>query len=238
MATRAEGVTTRTGRAGGFLGFHMTRGRGVSWGAVFAGLLIGTALQIVLTMFGVAIGLGAADDSAKAAGIGTGIWAVVAALIAAWVGGRGAGATARARERGDGAFHGILAWALSTVLFIWLVSSGAGKLIGGAANLAGNVAGGAVAGATQGAATRPGAVQNAAQNAQANANDPAVQQRIDSAQQNVAEAADTARKVAKSAAWLALLGMGLTAAASAFGGASAARDDDDDEVVVARTARV
>ena len=147
MATRDDTVgTTRIGRGGGLFSLRLSHAHGVNWGAVFAGLLIGSAVQIILTMLGVAIGLGAAGDSAKGASIGAGIWAVVAALIAAWLGGRVAGMTSRSRERGDGAFHGLLAWALSTIVVVWLVSSGAGKLIGGAASVAGNVAGGAASG--------------------------------------------------------------------------------------------
>src|SRR5688500_2793518 len=164
VATGDAVVTTR-GRRGGLFGFHMTPGRGVSWGAVFAGRVIGMALQIVLTLLGVAIGLGAADDSARGASIGAGIWALVAALISAWIGGRVAGAAARSRQRGDGAFHGILAWALSTLIAIWLLSSGVGRILGGAANMAGNVMGGATAGAAQGAAMRPADVRRTAENA-------------------------------------------------------------------------
>lgn len=221
--------TARTGKRGGLFGFHMTRGRGVSWGAAFAGWAVGTALQIALTLLGLAIGLAAVDDSAKAAGIGAAAWTLVAALISAWLGGRVAGAAAHARQRGDGAFHGILAWSLSTLIAVWLLTSGASRLLGGAAGLAGDVMGGATAGASQGAAMRPEQmrenVQDAAQNAQGQVNE-------EEARQDARRAADTAQDVATGAAWLALLGMGLTAAAAALGGASAARDDDDDDVVI------
>lgn len=232
MATRDETVgTARTSRGGGLFSMRLSHAHGVSWGAVFAGLLMGSAVQIVLTMLGVAIGLGAADDSAKGASIGAGIWAVIAALISAWLGGRVAGMTARARERGDGAFHGLLAWALSTIVAIWLITAGAGKLLGGAASIAGNVAGGAASGLSQATATQPNTVRNNMENASENAQQPSVQQNADTLRAHAAEAADTARKVAKNAAWIALLGMALTAIASALGGAGAARDDYDTVVV-------
>lgn len=236
MATRAESVgTTRTGRGGGLFAMRLSHGRGVSWGAVFAGLLMGSAVQIILTMLGVAIGLGAADDSAKGASIGAGIWAVIAALIAAWLGGRVAGMTARAREGGDGAFHGLLAWALSTIIAIWLISAGAGRLIGGAASMAGNVAGGAASGLSQATATRPNTVSSNVQDMSQRAQQPQVQANADTLKERAAEAADTARKVAKNAAWIALVGMILTAIAAALGGSSGARDDYDDVVVVRDT---
>lgn len=234
MATRDATVrTSRPGRGGGLFAMRLSHGRGVSWGAVFAGLLMGTAVQIILTMLGVAIGLGAADDSAKGASIGTGIWAVIAALLAAFLGGRVAGMTARAREKGDGAFHGLLAWALSTIIAIWLISAGAGKLLGGAASVAGNVAGGAASGLSQATATRPNTVRENAQDMSQNAQQPQVQAQADTLKERAAEAAETARKVAKNAAWIALVGMILTALAAAFGGANGARDDYD-EVVVGR----
>jgi len=63
VATRAESVgTTRSARGGGLFAMRLSHGRGVSWGAVFAGLLMGSAVQVILTMLGVALGLGAADD--------------------------------------------------------------------------------------------------------------------------------------------------------------------------------
>ena len=236
MATRDPTAgTTRAGQGGGLFSMRLSHGRGVSWGAVFAGLLMGGAVQILLTMLGVAIGLGAADNSVKGASIGTGIWAVIAALVAAWLGGRVAGMTARARERGDGAFHGLLSWALSTIIAIWLISAGAGKLIGGAASIAGNVAGGAASGLSQATATQPNTVRNNAQDMSQNAQQPQVQANADTLKQRAADAADTARKVAKNAAWIALVGMILTGLAAAFGGAGAVRDDHDDTVVVRDT---
>ena len=233
MATRAETVEpTHTEHGGGLFSMRLSHAHGVSWGAVFAGLLMGSAVQIILTMLGVAIGLGAAGDSVKGASIGAGIWTVVAALIAAWLGGRVAGMTSRSRQRGDGAFHGLLAWALSTIIAAWLLSSGAGKVIGGAVGVAGNVAGGAASGLSQATATQPNAVRNTAETAQQNAQQPQVQANIDTTKERAAQAAETARGVATGAAWIALAGMLLTAVAAALGGAGGSSDAHD--TVVAR----
>ena len=58
----------------------------LKWGAVFAGLVVALALQVVLTLLGTAIGLSAVGPgtSARGIGIGAGIWMIVTALIAVW----------------------------------------------------------------------------------------------------------------------------------------------------------
>jgi hypothetical protein len=122
----------------------------VSWGAIFAGLVVATVVQVVLALLGLAIGLAAFDPgtSAKGAGIGTGLWVIVSALVALFVGGLTTGRLAGVMERRDGFLHGVVLWGLSTLLGVWLLSRGLGALFGGAFNLAGNVLGGAARAAT------------------------------------------------------------------------------------------
>jgi hypothetical protein len=59
----------------------------VSWGAVFAGLVV--ALVITLRQFGMGIGLGAINPAGEPLGMGTGaaIWLGITTLIALFVGG-------------------------------------------------------------------------------------------------------------------------------------------------------
>ncbi|MBA3659522.1 MAG: hypothetical protein H0W67_07990 [Gemmatimonadales bacterium] len=115
----------------------------LSWGAVFAGLVVATALQVVLTLLGTAIGLAAWDpgDSARGLGIGAGIWAIVSILISLFVGGSTTGRLAGILTRKDGALHGVLLWGLSTILTLWLLASGVSALAGGAFRLAGGALG-------------------------------------------------------------------------------------------------
>ena len=68
---------------------HLRTAFRLSWGAVFAGLVVATVLQIVLTLLGTAVGLAAWDpgESARGLGLGAGIWAIFSILISLFMGG-------------------------------------------------------------------------------------------------------------------------------------------------------
>lgn len=199
----------------------------VNWGAVFAGLVIATALQVVLTVLGAAIGLTALDgeDSGRAFGIGAGIWALLVPLVTLFVGGMTAGHLANVRDRTDGFIHGALVWGLSLLLATYLLGTGASRVLGGTLNLAGNLTGGAVSAATS-VASRPDVDGNTLENAQARLEAEAQERGITAqdAEAKVAEVrakageiADEAQGVAAGGAWLALLALGLSLGAAAFG---------------------
>src|SRR4051812_31079644 len=65
--------------------------RRVSWGAVFAGLAIGLAVQILLSLLGVAIGASTidplrGDTPGKGIAAGAGIWLLISGLISTYTG--------------------------------------------------------------------------------------------------------------------------------------------------------
>lgn len=106
------------------------------WSAVFAGAATTVALWVLLQMVGMGIGLATVhvDDtgSLRDVGIGSTVWTLVAPLIAMFVGGIVAGRLAGTWSRGTGALHGLVTWALSSVLgllvtigIVTLVASGA-----------------------------------------------------------------------------------------------------------------
>lgn len=150
----------------------------LSWGAVFAGLVLATALQIVLTTLGGAIGLAAFDpgSSAKAFGIGTAVWAVLSLLVSLFLGGSTTGRLAGRLSRTDGFLHGALLWALSTLLTIWLVSRGVGAVAGTAFSALGKVAGAATSAVATGAAGAAGGAASAVAN---NDGDTGLRQQLD-----------------------------------------------------------
>ncbi len=131
----------------------------IRWGAIMAGLIVATAVQVVLALLGLAVGLAAFDprSSAGSFGLGAGLWTIVSALIALFVGGMTAGRLSGVLTQRSGFLHGVVLWALSTLLTVWLLSRGLGALFGGALNLTGNLVGGA--------ANAAGAVASAAVNA-------------------------------------------------------------------------
>ena len=105
----------------------------LSWGAIVAGMLVATALHLLLSLLGMAIGLDVWEpgDRLRTLGGALGIWVVVSGIIALFVGGLTTGRLAGILTRGDGALHGVVLWSLSTVLAAWLVASGLTTVVGG-----------------------------------------------------------------------------------------------------------
>ncbi len=155
----------------------------LSWGAVFAGLAIATALQIVLTLFGFAFGLGNYNAGGeKALGIGTGLWALVSLLIALFLGGTTTGRLAGRLTRTDGFLHGALLWALSTLLTVYLLSRGIGALVGTAFGAVSSVVGTAASAVATGAASAAGGAASAAAGALSNpSNDSTIRTQLEQA---------------------------------------------------------
>ena len=216
-------ITSATGHPAGWSG-ALSR---VSWGAVFAGLVIATALQVVLTVLGAAIGLTALDgpDSGRAFGIGAGIWALLVPIITLFIGGSMAGRLANLRDRADGFIHGALVWGLALLLATYLLGTGASRILGGTLNLAGNLTGSAVSAAGSVASRSDvdaDAVAQARDRAEAEARDRGItnqdaRNKAAAIRESAGEVADTAQAVAAGGAWLALLALGLSLAAAAFG---------------------
>src|SRR5687768_14078665 len=115
----------------------------ISWGAIFAGVIIAMAVQFLLSLLGTGIGMSTVDPaqgdspSTGAFGIGAGIWWTVSSLIALFIGGWAAGHLAGNPLKKDGALHGFLTWALSTLVMLYLISSAVGTVVGGAFNMLG-----------------------------------------------------------------------------------------------------
>jgi hypothetical protein len=109
----------------------------ISWGAVFAGATIALVTQIILNMVGVGVGLSTIDvaagdtPSAGSLSIGAGIWSVISGIVAAAVGGYIAGRLSGKASQSTTAYHGLIAWAVSTLIVVYLLSSAASGLFGG-----------------------------------------------------------------------------------------------------------
>ena len=134
----------------------------ISWGAIFAGAVVAVVVGLLLNLLGLGIGLSTfdmgPDDTAKGLGITQGVWFVISSLLSLFAGGWVAGHLAGMPRRVDGLLHGIVAWGLTTLLTVYLVSSGIGSLIGGVTSVVGGVASAAGSGI---AAAAPGALDAA-----------------------------------------------------------------------------
>lgn len=163
-------LVVRTTDSGKGAPFH------VSWGALFAGAAAALGVWILLYAFGVALGLSTVDpndsDTLRASGIFTGVWGLVAPLVALFIGGLVAGRSGGALGRPGGALHGLVVWSLTALGGLFLVANLFGGVLGSAVAVGQNVASRAIAPGTEGTAPADGVVgdvQNALGKVQANA---------------------------------------------------------------------
>jgi hypothetical protein len=117
--------------------------RRISWGAIFAGLTVTAAVQILLTLLGASIGAATINPTqeqnpAGGLAIGSAIWLVASALISIWLGACVAGRLSGGPRRADGMLHGVVTWSVSTLVMLGLLTTAAGALLGGTASLLSN----------------------------------------------------------------------------------------------------
>jgi hypothetical protein len=112
----------------------------VSWGAVLAGVVVALVTQLVLNLLGVGVGAATLDPyagadenpSASSFSIGAGIWFAVSGILAAGAGGYTAGRLAGRPKESTAGWHGLTAWALTTLVIFYLLTSTIGGILGGA----------------------------------------------------------------------------------------------------------
>ena len=104
----------------------------IRWGAVLAGVSVGVSVQLVLTLLGIASGLSLSSVSAvEGPATGALVWAGLSMLIAALVGTYVAGRMSGLKRKTDGVLHGVVTWAVTTLLFVFLATSAGGSLLSG-----------------------------------------------------------------------------------------------------------
>ncbi len=97
----------------------------ISWGAIFGGWLFAYAFALLLYLLGAAAGitsLAAINNWSNAVTFGTGLWMIAAWVIATFTGAYFAGRLSGAASTGSGMMHGMLVWALSGLMTIFLGS--------------------------------------------------------------------------------------------------------------------
>ena len=166
---RGPGVLeTTTTMVGGGAHTH----RRISWAAIFGGVILVVAVQLLLSMLGAGIGLGTVNANAGSTpdassfGIGAGVWWLVSSVVALGFGGFVAGWLAGIELRWDGLLHGLVTWGIATLLTIYLLSSAVGGIIGGGLSALGGItsaAGSGIKDAAQAAGVSPDVVQQQAQ---------------------------------------------------------------------------
>ena len=128
----------------------------VAWGAIFAGSALALVVQLLLLLLGLGIGLAGADSGAdgpstSTLSVGAVIWWAVSGILAAAVGGFLAGRLSGKPIASTSGYHGLVSWAVTTLVVLFLMTSAVGGVLGGAFGAvtgalggAGHMVGGAV----------------------------------------------------------------------------------------------
>jgi hypothetical protein len=103
---------------------------GVRWGPIWAGLLTALTTFILLELLFFAFGWLTLDPGENDSGNSRGLVTGILALVAFFLGGLVAGATAIWKGLFSGLLHGFLVWALGVVAFIALTFFGGSALLG------------------------------------------------------------------------------------------------------------
>ncbi|HTL46455.1 MAG TPA: hypothetical protein VL688_00130 [Verrucomicrobiae bacterium] len=103
----------------------------ISWGAIFGGWIFAYAFAMLLYLLGAAVGVTTLSAMNRIEGevtIGTGVWMVAAWIIATFTGSVITGRLAGFERRSSGAFHGLIVWALSGIMTLFLGTVQAGMV--------------------------------------------------------------------------------------------------------------
>jgi hypothetical protein len=174
----------------------------ISWGAVIAGVILSLIVYLIMSVLGTAIGASllapmSQPNPGRVFGFGSGVWVIVTTVLAVFVGSYFAGRCAPVL----GWLHGLLAWAVMTLLLLYGMTS----IVGGAVSVAGNVA--AATANVGAAANNPGnqatgsLADSAKQQAQAVLDGAASTTASADAQQDAMQAAHTAARGIARATW-------------------------------------
>lgn len=105
----------------------------VSWGAIFAGTVVGLAITVALGLLGAGIGLHAVDpggetETFSGISITAAIYFVVCQLIALAIGGYTAARMSATWDSQNAMLHGATVWGVTTLAALYLATSAAGSL--------------------------------------------------------------------------------------------------------------
>jgi hypothetical protein len=108
----------------------------IGWSTIFAAAVVAAAVWLVLHLFGVGVGLTAIDtddpSSLRGVGIGTGVWSLIAPIIALFIGGLVAGRVAPTINTLNAVIHGAVVWGLTVIASIMVMLMALSALMRGA----------------------------------------------------------------------------------------------------------
>jgi ABC-type transport system involved in multi-copper enzyme maturation permease subunit len=105
-------------------GYGSVRSR-ISWGAIVAGAAVAMAIYALLMALGVAVGMSVSDDvNARTLGTGAGVWGFISLLVALFAGGWVTTQVTVGESRTEAILYGVVLWATTSVLLLWLTVNG------------------------------------------------------------------------------------------------------------------
>jgi hypothetical protein len=195
----------------------------LSWGSVIAGVILSSIVYLIMSVLGTAIGASLLSPLSQpnplhGFGFGSGAWVIITTVLAVFVGSYFAGRCAPVL----GWLHGLLSWAVMTLLVVYGMSS----LLAGAVRTVGSVAStGAQVSAT--AANQSGAagdlVNSAKQQVQAAVASAASAASGPEAEQDARQTADTAARAVARASWFSFAALVVGAIIAAVSGSTGFR---------------
>jgi hypothetical protein len=173
----------------------------LSWGSIIAGVILSSIVYLMMSVLGAAIGASMLSPLSRPSplhgfGFGSGVWVIVTTVLAVFIGSYFAGRCAPVL----GWLHGLLSWAVMTLLIVFGMTS----LIGGAVSTVGSVAAtSAQVGATAAnqTDTDPSTISAVKQQAQAAMASAASAASSPEAQQDGRQVADAAARGVARASW-------------------------------------
>lgn len=120
----------------------------VSWGAIFVGVAVALATQLIINLVGIAAGAASIDPSsngspaASTLSYGAAFWFVLAGIAASLAGGFASGRLSGSPVPSTAAWHGLASWAATTLVIFYILTSAIGSAVGGASTLVGGALGG------------------------------------------------------------------------------------------------
>jgi ABC-type transport system involved in multi-copper enzyme maturation permease subunit len=97
----------------------------ISWGAILAGAAVSMAIYALLMALGVAVGLSVSDDvTTETLGTSAGVWGFISIMIALFTGGWVTTQVTTGESRTEAVLYGVVLWATTSVLLIWITTNG------------------------------------------------------------------------------------------------------------------
>jgi Skp family chaperone for outer membrane proteins len=139
----------------------------LAWGPVIAGAVVALVTQLILNMLALGVGMaslnptGGDNPSVSTFSLAAALWYIASGIFASFAGGYIAGRLSGKPVESTAGLHGLTAWALTTLVIVYLLTTTVGGIAGGVLNTISSAVGGIGRTATTAAQTAVPALANA-----------------------------------------------------------------------------